>query len=110
MTQLAAAASASAPWRPVDEFNGGAPLEKTVTSLLNGGTRKKDVFHPLPFMPKILCIFSLVVSSILFLLFLADLIAGIPFGGTGGAMLNIGFVVGAGIVAAMSVLTFLEQR
>ena len=61
-------------------------------------------------MPKILCIFSLVVSSILLLLFLMDLIAGTPFGGTGGSTLSIGFVVGAGIVAAMSVVTFLEQR
>jgi len=61
-------------------------------------------------MPKILCLFSLVASSILFLLFLTDLIAGVPFGGTGGSTLNIGFVVGAGIVAAMSVVTFLEQR
>ena len=61
-------------------------------------------------MPKILCLFSLVVSGILFLLFLADLVVGTPFGGTGGSTLNIGFVVGAGIVAAMSVVTFLEQR
>ena len=61
-------------------------------------------------MPKILCIVSLVISSILFLLFLADLIAKVPFGQTGGATLNIGFVVGAGIIAAMSVMTFLEQR
>ena len=61
-------------------------------------------------MPKILCIVSLVLSSVLFLLFLVDLIAKIPFGQTGGAMMNIGFVVGAGIVAAMSVVTFLEQR
>ena len=61
-------------------------------------------------MPKILCLVSLVISSILFLLFLADLIAGVPFGKAGGAMLNIGFIVGAGIVAAMSAVTFLEQR
>ena len=61
-------------------------------------------------MPKILCIFSLVVSSILFLLFLADLIAKVPFGGAGGVMMNIGFIIGAGIIAGMSVVTFLEQR
>jgi len=61
-------------------------------------------------MPKILCIFSLVVSSILFLLFFVNLIAGIPFGGAGGMLVNIGFVIGTGIVAGMSVLTFLEQR
>ena len=61
-------------------------------------------------MPKVLCIFSLVVSSILFLLFLANMIVGVPFGEAGGAMMNIGFIVGAGIVAGMSVVTFLEQR
>ena len=61
-------------------------------------------------MPKVLCIISLVTSSILFLLFLLDMIAGIPFGKSGGFMMNIGFLVGAGIVATMSVLTFLEQR
>ncbi len=61
-------------------------------------------------MPKILCIASLVLSSILFLIFLLDLIAGIPFAKSGGMMMNIGFIVGAGIVAAFSVLTFLEQR
>ena len=61
-------------------------------------------------MPKILCIFSLVVSSILFLLFLVNLIAGVPLGGAGGTLMNIGFIIGAGIVAGMSVVTFLEQR
>jgi hypothetical protein len=61
-------------------------------------------------MPKILCIISLVISSILFLLFLANLAAGFPFGKAGGAMMDIGFVVGAGIVAGMSVVTLLEQR
>ena len=61
-------------------------------------------------MSKILCIFSLVVSSILFLLFLTDLIVKVPFGGAGGMMMNIGFIVGAGAVTGMSIVTFLEQR
>jgi hypothetical protein len=39
-----------------------------------------------------------------------NLAAGFPFGKAGGTMMDIGFVVGAGIIAGMSVVTLLEQR
>ena len=61
-------------------------------------------------MPKILCITSLVISSIVFLIFLLNLIAGIPFGSAGGMLMNIGMIIGALIIGAFSVLTFLEAR
>lgn len=62
-------------------------------------------------MPKVLCIISLVISSIIFLIFLLNMIAGIPFGRVDGMMLmNIGMVLGAGIIGTFSVLTFLEIR
>jgi len=61
-------------------------------------------------MPKALCIISLIVSVLVFLLFLLDLIAGIPFGGAGGLMGHLGMITGAVIIGAFSVLTFLESR
>lgn len=61
-------------------------------------------------MPKILCIISLVISSLLLLIFLLNLIAGIPFGASGDRMMDIGMVIGSGIVGTFSVLTFLEIR
>jgi hypothetical protein len=61
-------------------------------------------------MPKILCIISLVISGIVFLIFLANMLAGIPFGSAGGMLMNIGMIVGAAIVGTFSVLTFLESR
>ena len=61
-------------------------------------------------MPKILCIISLVVSALIFLLFLLDLIAGFPFGGIGGLMGHVGMLVGAAVIGAFSVLTFIECR
>jgi hypothetical protein len=63
-------------------------------------------------MPKALCIISLIVSALVCLLFLLDMIAGIPFGGTeaGGLLGHLGIVIGAVIIGAFSVLTFLECR
>ena len=61
-------------------------------------------------MPKILCIISFAVSIILFLIFLLNLVSGIPFGSAGGILMDIGFIVGSGIVATFSVLTFLEAQ
>lgn len=61
-------------------------------------------------MPKILCITSLAISGLLFLIFLLNLIAGIPFGPAGGKLMDIGMIVGSGVVGTFSVLTFLEIR
>lgn len=90
---------------------------KTKDSGLHGKTSRKKVetisasTFEVPSMPKVLCIISLVVSSIILLVFLMNLFAGIPFGSADGMMLmNIGMVVGCGIIATFSVLTFLEQR
>ena len=61
-------------------------------------------------MPKILCIISLIVSALVLLLFLLDMIVGIPFGGVGGLMGHLGIIFGAAVIATFSVLTFLENR
>ncbi|MDR2754362.1 MAG: hypothetical protein LBC20_01525 [Planctomycetaceae bacterium] len=61
-------------------------------------------------MPKILCIISLVISSIILLVFLANMLAGVPFGPAGGMLMNIGMIAGSLIVGTFSVLTFLECR
>lgn len=61
-------------------------------------------------MPKILCIISLVISSLIFLLFVANMLVGVPFGSSGGMLVNIGMIAGAIIVGTFSVLTFLEAR
>ena len=60
-------------------------------------------------MPKILCIASLALSCLLLLVFLLDLVAGIPFG-KASMIMDLGFVVAAGILAAFSFLTMKEQR
>ena len=62
-------------------------------------------------MPKVLCIISLVISALVFLLFTLDLIMGIPFGGTGdGIMGHLGIMFGAAVIATFSVLTIPECR
>ena len=61
-------------------------------------------------MPKVLCLVSLIVSALVSLLFLLNLIAGVPFSGAGGTMGNLGMVFGAAIIATFSVLTFRECR
>ena len=61
-------------------------------------------------MPKMLCIISLILSAIVFLLFTLDLILGMPFGGSGGLLGHIGMMFGAAMVAVFSVLTFPECR
>jgi len=61
-------------------------------------------------MPKALCIVSLIISALVCLLFLVDMVAGIPFGNAGGLMGHLGMVIGAAIIGAFSVLTFLECR
>ena len=59
-------------------------------------------------MPKVLCMVSLVISALVFLLFTLDLIAGIPFGNTGGLLGHLGMMFGAAVIGTFSVLTFSE--
>jgi len=60
-------------------------------------------------MSKLLCIFSLVISALVFLLFTLDLIMGIPFGSSaGGTMGHLGIMFGAAVIATFSVLTIPE--
>ena len=61
-------------------------------------------------MSKLLCIISLVISALVFLLFTLDLIVGIPFSGSGGLMGHLGIMFGAAVVATFSVLTIPECR
>ena len=61
-------------------------------------------------MPKLLCIISLVISALVFLLFTLDLIAGIPFGGAGGLLGHVGMMIGAAVIGTFSYLTISECR
>jgi len=62
-------------------------------------------------MSKLLCIISLIISALVFLLFTLDLFVGIPFAGTsGGIMGHLGIMFGAAVVATFSVLTIPECR
>ena len=60
-------------------------------------------------MAKVLCLFALVVSAILFLIFFLDLILGFPFARIN-VMMDIAFVVSSAIIGVFSYLTFQEQR
>ncbi len=60
-------------------------------------------------MSKFLCIFAAAISAVLFLLFLLDLIAGIPFN-KANTLLDIIFIVCSGGIVALSVLSFLKQK
>ncbi|MCL2623300.1 MAG: hypothetical protein FWD31_06490 [Planctomycetaceae bacterium] len=60
-------------------------------------------------MAKVLCLFALVVSAIIFLIFFLDLILGIPFARVS-MIMDIGFVVSSVIIGVFSFLTFQEQR
>ena len=55
-----------------------------------------------------LCIISLVVSALVFLLFTLNLIAGVPFGNAGGLPGHLGMMFGSAVVAAFSFLTISE--
>ncbi|MDR1484082.1 MAG: hypothetical protein LBT09_04580 [Planctomycetaceae bacterium] len=61
-------------------------------------------------MPKVLCIISLSISSIVFLLFLLSLIFGVPFTRDGGILVHIGFIIGSITIGVLSVFTYLEVR
>lgn len=60
-------------------------------------------------MSKFLCIASTSISAIVFLLFLLDLAAGIPFG-KASATTDIIFVLCSAGVAALSVLALRQQK
>ena len=60
-------------------------------------------------MPKAMTIAGMVVAALLILLFGADLAIGIPFGGAQMTM-NIGALVGGGILFYLSFSTFRELR
>ena len=60
-------------------------------------------------MSKFLCIASTSLSAIIFLIFLLDLAAGIPFG-KANALIDIIFILCAGGVAALSVLSLRQQK
>ena len=60
-------------------------------------------------MSKILCIVSLALSCLLLLIFLMDLAVGFPFG-KASMIMDLGFIVAAGILAVFSFLTMRETR
>ncbi len=60
-------------------------------------------------MSKFLCIASTSLSAIIFLIFLLDLAAGVPFG-KANTLMDIMFVLCAGGVAALSVLSLRQQK
>ena len=59
-------------------------------------------------MPKILSIFGMAASAILLVIFGLDLAMGVPFDGRSG-MMDIGFLVCAGVLGYLSWDTFREQ-
>ena len=61
------------------------------------------------FTAKVLCLFALIVSSIIFLIFFLDLILGVPFARIN-AMMDVAFVVASAIIGLFGYLTFREQR
>ena len=60
-------------------------------------------------MPKALTIVGMVVAVLLLLIFALDLLAGVPFGGVS-MMMDISFIVCAGILGFLSFTTFREQK
>lgn len=61
-------------------------------------------------MPKALCIFALVVSGIIALIFLLDLTLKFPFVQAGGILVDILVLLCAIVIATFSFLTFRELK
>jgi hypothetical protein len=61
-------------------------------------------------MPKILCVVSLIISALVFLLFTLNMVAGVPFGGVGGTWGHLGMMFGAIMIGVFSFLTLKECR
>ena len=59
-------------------------------------------------MPKALCLTGMVIAIVVFLLFLLDLILGFPFQGAS-KLLDVVFVICAGVLGFISFTTFREQ-
>ena len=60
-------------------------------------------------MSKFLCIASTSISALIFVVFLLDVVAGIPFR-KANVLMDIIFILCAGGVAALSVLNLREQK
>ncbi|MEW4454037.1 hypothetical protein AB1L30_15295 [Bremerella sp. JC817] len=60
-------------------------------------------------MPKALTIVGMGVAVLLLLIFALDLLAGVPFGGVSW-MMDISFIVCAGILGFLAFTTFREQK
>lgn len=60
-------------------------------------------------MPKALCIIALSISILLFILFLLDLVAGVPFGKADLTM-DICFILCAGGLGTLSFLCLRQQK
>jgi len=60
-------------------------------------------------MAKVLCLFALIVSAVIFLIFFLDLILKVPFARIN-PMMDIAFVVSSVIIGLFAYLTFREQR
>ena len=61
-------------------------------------------------MQKILCIASIAIAGLLFLLFLLDMIAKFPFGANGGTTMHIGFMFASALIITFGILALREQR
>lgn len=61
-------------------------------------------------MPKAFTITGMVIAVLFFVLFALDLAAGFPFGRPAYGIMDIGFVLGAGILGFLSFMTFKNLR
>jgi len=59
-------------------------------------------------MPKVLCVSGMVISVLLLILFGLDLALGVPFQGVSKVM-DVGFVICAGLLGYLGWTTFREQ-
>ncbi|MBO7725763.1 MAG: hypothetical protein J6S40_04790 [Thermoguttaceae bacterium] len=60
-------------------------------------------------MPKALCIFAMAIFAILLLMFLLDLLIGIPFG-RASMITDIWFVVSGGVLGTLSFFIFRKLK
>lgn len=61
-------------------------------------------------MPKALTIIGMAVAVLFLVLFGLDIAAGIPFGRPAYGIMNIGFILGAGLLGFMSWMTYKNLR
>ena len=60
-------------------------------------------------MPKALCLVGMVISGVILAFFLPDLALGVPFGRSGGVLMDVVFVLCAVGLGYLSWATFREQ-